>query len=93
MTDRGERRRRTRLAVKRRLRKLSAGLIMGVHPRVADEPHRAHKHKPKFTAPNSSLKADKQINSRASRHRAKRAIMSGKDVPPEPKSSIKWNYW
>lgn len=68
-------------------------MMFGIDRQKKKQPHRLHKHKPKFTHDHDSLKSDKQIANRASRRKAKEAIKSGKDIPIESKHSVLWNYW
>jgi hypothetical protein len=70
-----------------------AGRLLGLDKQVKEQPHRLHKTKMKFTAQRSSLKKDKQLFHRATRSRAKQSLKTGKEILPEQKSSIRWDYW
>jgi hypothetical protein len=87
MKDRGERRARTQTTVKRRVRKAADALIFGLGKQEKEQPHRVHKHKPKYTQDSGSLKFGKQTANRASRARARLAIRAGKE------NSVRWDYW
>ena len=89
---RAERRKRTRRIIRRRLQR-GKNTLMGLDDVKEAQPHRMHKHKNKFTQDNGSLKKGKQKANRAARAEAKRLAKQGKEPPPRPKNSVKWDYW
>lgn len=90
---RGIRRAKTKAIVKKRVRIAKVANLLGISGKKEEQPHRVAKHKVKFTHDRSSLKEDKQIANRASRHRAKQAIRAEKEIPPESPNSVKYDYW
>lgn len=93
MANRGERRHKTKNKIIKRLNGVGEGIRWGLPANKKKQPHRMHKHGPKFTKQRGSLKELKQIANRASRKRAKQAIKADKDIPADSKNSVKWDYW
>lgn len=92
MKDRGSRRFKTKVIVKKRL-VTGAVTSFGLGDEKRAQPHRMAKHKVKFTSPRSSLKFGKQKANRAARHRVKQDVNAGKEPRPESPNSVKWDYW
>lgn len=93
MANRGERRHKTKKKIIKRLTAVADGIIFGLGRAMRKNPHRMHKNGPKFTSQRGSLKELKQIANRAARKRARLAIKANKDIPAEPRSSVKYDYW
>lgn len=91
--NRGERRARTRKVVKKRLTVASRALIFGLDQRKKEEPMRMSSHKPKYTQDRSSMKEEKRLANRAARRKAREAARRAEEPIPEPKKSVRWNYW
>jgi hypothetical protein len=54
---------------------------------------RLNKVRVKFTRQLRSMKEEKQLANRAARSRARDAIKRGKEPLPEPRNSVRWDYW
>lgn len=93
MRDRGKRKEAEARILRRRLRRGRLTLLGCLDQKWKEQPHRLIKHKPKFTGPRNSLKKDKPIASQAARGRARDALKRGQEPLPEPKNTIRWDYW
>lgn len=92
MHDRGKRIQAERRILRRRIRRARLTLL-GTSLKAEEEPHRLLNHKPKFTHQRRSMKEDKQLANRAARSRARDALKRGEEPPPEPRNSVRWDYW